>query len=364
MTRSTEMYDLSLDQSAELIAKSGHLVTYLLQGHTGIGKSALLGGIGKMLPTHKQVYFDCTTKEAGDVIMPKMKMEGDNDFFRSVTHEELGAHLAGPIVLMVDEWGKANPSVKNALNRTMYERKVGPYTLHPDSVVFATTNIASEGLGDTMMAHHANRITVVRVRKPDHMEWLAWAIENQLDPAMMGWVRETPQLFQSFEDVKSPEDNPYIYHPKDPARLQFVTGRSLEKGSNIIKATRGMDEMITTSALIGTIGARGAMDLMAFVTLAHEMPTQASIIDNPKTAKIPASASAVCMVVFRALATIEAKWLDNWMIYLERLDAEAQGLFVNGVRGQKYSKMPMVMGNRRFSDWVGRNSHLFGTDKV
>ena len=358
------MYDLSLDQCGKMIAKSGHLVTYLLQGHMGIGKSALLGTVGKSLPGAKLVYFDCTTKEAGDVVMPKMKMEGDNDYFLSVTHEELGAHIDGPIVVMIDEFGKANPSVKNALTRLMYERKIGSRTLHPDSIVFATTNLAGEGVGDSMMAHHANRITTLTVRKPDHLQWLEWGINNGVDHTLLGWVRETPHLFQTFEDVKNPEDNPYIFHPRDPARKSFVTPRSLEKASHIIKACAGMDDMALTAALIGTIGARGAMDLMAFVSLAHEMPTQASIINDPEKAKVPASASAVCMVVFRALATVEAKWLDNWMIYLNRLDAEAQGLFVNGVRAPGYAKQGMVMVNKSFTNWVMKNQYLFGTDKV
>jgi hypothetical protein len=364
MTRSTAMYDLSLKECGDLISQSGHLVTYLLEGHMGIGKSALLSTIAKAKPSHKPVYFDCTTKEAGDVIMPKMKMDGGNDYFRSVTHEELGAHIDGPVVIMIDEFKKANPSVKNALTRLMYERKVGPYSLHPDSIVFATSNLTGEGVGDSMMAHHANRITTITVRKPEHLEWLEWGINNGVDHTLLGWVRETPHLFQTFEDVKNPDGNPYIFHPRDPARKSFVTGRSLEKASHIIKACSGLSDTVLTAALMGTIGARGAMDLMAFVALAHEMPTQASIIKDPKTAKVPASASAVCMVVFRALATVEASWLDNWMIYLERLDAEAQGLFVNGVRAKDYGRQAMVMTNRSFSNWVMRNQHLFGTDKV
>ena len=39
------------------------------------------------------------------------------------------------VIVMIDERGKANPSVKNALNLFMYERKMGGYKLHPDSIV-------------------------------------------------------------------------------------------------------------------------------------------------------------------------------------------------------------------------------------
>ena len=76
---------------------------------------------------------------------------------------------------------------------------------------------------------------------------------------------------------------------------------------------------------MGTIGDRGAMDLMAFVTLADQLPSLQSIKDNPKSAKVPDSAAAVCMVVYRTLSALDKDWLNSWMDYLPRLDTEAQG---------------------------------------
>jgi hypothetical protein len=88
-----------------------------------------------------------------------------------------------------------------------------------------------------------------------------------------------------------------------------------------------------------------------------------SIKKDPMTAKVPDSAAAVCMVVYRTLATLERDWIDNWMVYMGRLDKEAQGMFANGVRSPKYSKQSMVMTNRKFTDWALANNHLFAADK-
>jgi len=181
---------------------------------------------------------------------------------------------------------------------------------------------------------------------------------------LLGWVRDNPQLFQSFEEVKDPEQNPYIFHPRDPSRKAFVTGRSLEKASNIVKATMGkVDDMTLTAALMGTLGDRAAMDLMAFVRLANDLPSHASIKDDPANAKVPTSAAATCMVVYRALSTMEAGWVDNWMTYLDRLDTEAQGLFANGVRSPKYAKQSVVLLNKSFTRWVQSRAYLFGADQ-
>ena len=115
--------------------------------------------------------------------------------------------------------------------------------------------------------------------------------------------------------------------------------------------------------LMGTIGERGAMDLMAFVKLSDQLPSLESIKQDPKNAKVPDSASAVCMVVYRTLASLDKEWVNQWMDYMVRLDKEAQGMFANGVRAPKYSKQSMVMTNKKFTDWAMQNNYMFAADK-
>jgi hypothetical protein len=357
------MYAINLDQIEALIRSVGSKRTVLVQGHMGTGKSTLLRTLSAALPKHTPCYFDCTTKDLGDITLPRIAEAGaDAAYVSYATNEELGAHHGGPIILMIDEYGKSNPSVKNALLRLMLERKIGSYSLHPDSIIFATTNLGAEGVGDLLPPHARNRITVVTARKPSNMEWIEWGINSGIDHTLLGWCKDNPQLFNSFDDHKNPDDNPYIYHPKQQ-RPSFVTPRSLEAASDILKSRGGMDDMTVTAALMGTIGDRGAMDLMAFVKLADQLPSLESIKKSPDTAKIPTSAAAVCMVVYRTLASIDKEWLDAWMTYLVRLDKEAQGMFANGVRAPKYSKQALIMTNRKFTDWAMQNSYLFAADK-
>ena len=357
-----QMYAQSIDQVTNAIKHGGHLRTMLVQGHMGTGKSSILSTLAKELPTHTPCYFDCTTKDLGDITIPKLNKLGEEDYVSFATNEELGVHLNKPIILMIDEYGKSNPSVKNAMLRLMLERKIGSYALHKDSIVFATTNLGQEGVGDLLPPHSRNRITIVTMKKPTNMEWIEWGINNGIDATLLGWCKDNPQLFQSFEDVKNPEDNPYVYNPK-LQQTSFVTPRSLESCSDWLKSREHLDDHTLTSVLMGTIGERGAMDLMAFVKLADQLPTLESIKKEPKTAKIPTSASAVCMVVYRTLASIERDWVNEWMDYLVRLDKEAQGLFANGVRVPKYAKQSLVMTNKKFTEWAMQNNYMFASDK-
>lgn len=356
------MYALGLDQIETAIRTGGNKRTILVQGHMGTGKSSLLRSLAKAMPKHTACYFDCTTKDLGDITIPSLQTMDDQGFVRYVTNEELGLHLNKPIILMVDEYGKANPAVKNAMLRLLLERKMGSYELHPDSIVFATTNLGAEGVGDLLPPHARNRITVVTSRKPTNMEWIEWGVNNGIDHTLLGWCKDNPQLFHSFEDVKDPEQNQYIFHPKSP-RTAFVTPRSLEAASDWLKVRDGMDDQTLTAMLMGTIGERAAMDLMAFVKLSDQLPSLDSIKNDPMQAKVPESDAAVCMVVYRTLAVIERDWVDAWMDYFMRLDKEAQGLFANGVRNPKYTKQPLIMTNKKFTAWAMANNYMFSGEK-
>jgi MoxR-like ATPase len=359
-----KMYALGLDQITNAILVGGHKRTILVQGHMGTGKSSMLNILSQELPKHIPCYLDCTTKDLGDITVPNLaKLDDGTGYVTYLTNEELGAHHDVPVILMIDEYGKANPAVKNALLRLMLERKIGSYTLHPDSIVFATTNLGAEGVGDLLPAHARNRITVVTSRKPTAEEWIDWGINNKVHPTVLGWVRENPQAMQSFEDVRDPDENPYIFHPQVP-RAAFVTPRSLEAASDWLHEQSSFDDQTLTSLLMGTIGDRGALDLMAFVKLANQLPSLESIKQDPTGATLPTSASAVCMVVYKLLSVLERDWVDSCMTYLNRLDKEAQGLFANGVRAPKYSKRDIVMTNKKFTEWARDNNYMFTADKV
>ena len=73
MTSATSLYALSLDQIEAAIIAGGDKRTMLVQGHMGTGKSSLLKALAKRLPTHTPCYFDCTTKDLGDITIPQLQ---------------------------------------------------------------------------------------------------------------------------------------------------------------------------------------------------------------------------------------------------------------------------------------------------
>ena len=72
MSYAQNMYALSLDQAEALIKATGHHRTVLLKVTWVQGKSSLLTSLAADpdLSNHIPCYFDCTTKDLGDITCP------------------------------------------------------------------------------------------------------------------------------------------------------------------------------------------------------------------------------------------------------------------------------------------------------
>ena len=82
MSKTAErMYEQSIDEIADSILATGHKLTTLVQGHMGTGKSSILRILADKLPDHVPCYFDCTTKDLGDLMLPKILMDDSTDSF-------------------------------------------------------------------------------------------------------------------------------------------------------------------------------------------------------------------------------------------------------------------------------------------
>ena len=84
------MYALSLNQITNAIKVGGNKRTILVQGDMGTGKSSILNMLSSEMPSHTPCYFDCTTKDLGDILMPKLKDLEGHDYVKFATNEELG----------------------------------------------------------------------------------------------------------------------------------------------------------------------------------------------------------------------------------------------------------------------------------
>ena len=350
---------ISMQDTIKLISSIGDKISVLVQGEMGCGKSAILKELAKLHPTHTPCYIDITTKDVGDFLIPQIRTLEGVPVCSFIPNEEFGLHLGKPLLLMFDELGKGSKAVQNACLTAFQERKLGIHKFPEGSIVFATTNLAVEGIGDNIQPHSRNRMCVVKMRKHTGEEWRWNFAQNAgVDPVVIATVIEYPAMTASFEDYERPDMNEYINDPRVP-RAAFVTFRSLEKASDILKRCREMPEEVLTHALFGVIGERATMDMMNILKLDNTMPAWSEIVNKPDTTMIPPNGAAICLVVSKALSNVATDTFDSWMTYLNRLPREAQALFAMSVMSANSPKRSIAVTNRKFTEYAVENGYLF-----
>jgi hypothetical protein len=271
-------------------------------------------------------------------------------------NEHWGFHTDEPLCIMLDEFTKGASAVKNMLHPLLTNpRRISGLTLHKDSVVITAGNLTTDAVGDVMASHSRNRLSVLNVRKPTSEEWLSWGMDK-IAPVVLAWVREFPQVLGSYRDP-SQSDNQYIYNPKFSQR-SFVSPRSLELASNIVKNKNDYSTQALLCALEGTIGASGARDLYAFIDIADSLPTWDSIIDKPSEAIVPNNPAALCILAFGAVQRVQRDTIGKWFDYMKRTPKELQSVFCL-TASKNEEKKRILFSSQAFVDWARANQYLF-----
>jgi energy-coupling factor transporter ATP-binding protein EcfA2 len=345
---------VSLKQAAEIIL-STPMNRYLLQGEPGIGKSSIIKTLNGALPDHESAYIDVPNMDLGDIAMPVIDHE--NKVTRYYPNSRFKFHTGKPVIVMLDEYTKGADAIKNMLHPLLesVNPRLGDIPVHGESIVFLTGNLSSDGVGDNLKAHSRNRIIPLTVRKPDSDEWLGWAIDNGIEPAVAGWVRQYPQALASYTDP-SQADNPYIYNPKR-VQTAFVSPRSLERASHIVRVRDKLDADSVIAALTGAIGESASRDMQAYVEYQNQLPTWPNIIASPKTVDVPQSAGACAVLVFGAITKITKDTMTPFMQYMERFEPEWQACFAINV-AKSPTKQAIAFSSRAFVEWVAKNEDL------
>lgn len=349
-------FRLSINELFRLVCVNGDAKSYLIEGPMGSGKSSMIE-MAREEFGDKYCYavVDCTQWDVGDVQIPDI--DKVNQVVRFLPNVLLMGDGTKPMFILLDELGKASRPVQNALLPVILERRVGAVKMPPGSVVFAATNLGGEGVGDMFQPHARNRVSFVEMRYPTSEEWIQWAMDHNVHPAMLAWANENPQLFHSFKDHDDPDSNHYIFHPKQQRR-SFCTPRSLYLASIELdedRRARVNSRTATVAALAGNLGAKAALDLMAFVELADKMPAWQTIITEPTKASLcENSPAAMCLTVFSCIAKMEKDTFENVLVYIQRLPKEIQCMFATQSMKTK-SKSGWVALNKTFTKWVTDN---------
>jgi len=369
---------LSFTQVLNLIATVGHKRTIIVEGENGIGKTALFHALKAMpkFANHIAVDpIDCTQLSDGSVWMPDLDREHGvsrelpNERFGVSKDNQRGINGGKPVLIMLDEIAKAPQFIKNVLAPIVYEQRVGPYHFVEGSVVFCGTNLAVEGLGDSIQAHLRNRLVFVKMRKPTAKEWVQWAVDKGINANVIAFVNNYDMVMDSFLDYEKggkfegkdlSKDNARIFNPRAMA-LAYATPRSLAAAGDILDEGDGvLDDDTLEAALVGTVGATTAQALSSFIRFGREICEYSRVIKSPDTAPLSDNPTAQLIQVFQFVTRVADRTEAEAIVkYVWRMRAEMQSIFCNTVATSQ--RVAMFATINEFGRMLSEHKIFFST---
>jgi hypothetical protein len=348
---------VSINELRTLIPAIGKELTVVVQSEPGCGKTSLLKMMEEdMGDAYEYIYVDCPVKDMSDIAMTIPNH--DSKTLETYVGSLFNLSSPKPKVILLDEFMKSPKLLQVIFTRMMLERCVGDTPLPQGSIVFATSNNSSDGVGDSMLAHAGNRVCIVKMDKPDVDGWLPWATANGISSVVRAWVSMNKRCLKSYTQ-SGQEDNPFIFNPSK-STLSFVSPRSLAKADVIVKVRDAIGENATLAALAGTIGASAAGSMSAFFSIEKQIPEFEDIIKAPSTIEVPTDNAAILMVIFNGVDSITTQdMMTKFMVFVKRIASkELQSLFFTmSMRNSK--TVSIARGNEDIKTWAVSNSHLF-----
>ena len=341
---------VTIHEAMNIIKEVGHELTPIVVSEPGVGKSSILKMLEQdMGDAYDYIYVDCPVKDMSDIGMTVPNHASKTLEYYVSSLFKLDSPK--PKVILLDEFMKSPKLLQVIFTRLMLERMVGDVPLPSGSIVFGTSNNASDGVGDSMLAHAGNRVCIMEMSKPSVNEWLEWASANGISRVVRAWVAMFPRALASYIDGNQ-EDNPYIFKPSMTS-LSFCSPRSLAKCDVIVKNRDVLGENATMCALAGTIGQSAAGDMSAFLSLEKSLTDVKDIIKAPDSIEMP-DIAAQLMIMFQAVDVLETQdELTKFMSFVERIpSAEVQSVFFTMMMR---SKPRVARYNAKITEWATKN---------
>lgn len=330
-------------------------VTPILLSEPGVGKTSTLKLMEKQLgDAYDYIYVDCPSKDYMDIAatIPNHDTKSLDQYIGSLFKMD----SPKPKVIMLDEVFKVPKLMGVLWTRLMLERTAGDMPLPVGSIVYGTSNNGSDGVGDNMQAHQANRVCLLPMQKPDWRQWCKWAAENGVSSTLRAFVAMNPRILASYKDGGQ-ENNEFIFNPAKPTQcISFASPRSLFKSNRIILNRDAIGAAAAEVALAGTIGLPAAKALSVFIDMEKQLIPVKDIVANPEGVAMPQDVAALCMIMFNATDEIQTQdELSSFMKFVKRMNqSELQSIFFTMLMGNKRT-VKLAANNETIKEWTKDN---------
>jgi hypothetical protein len=238
-------------------------------------------------------------------------------------------------ILMLDEINTASPQMMAVAMQLILEGRLGDYVLPPGWIIVAAGNRVGDRTAVQKMPNALkNRFSHIHI-VPDADAYCAWAVQNDVAPVMIAFVRFRPALIHR---MPAGDEN------------AFPTPRSLTRAADFVDAP----DDLRRDLMAGEVGDDVAGEIDGFIKLYSSIGSVQSILDNPDTAKLPVEPSQKYAICTALASKATRANFSKIMIYAARLDGEGQAVLIHDATLRE----PKLKETAAYSKWSVDNQHL------
>jgi MoxR-like ATPase len=305
----------------------------LLTGEAGVGKSRIVQQVTKRRGG-RLIDFRAPLHDPVDLIGVPHVNNGLTDFAPPSFLPRDGEGT-----LFLDEINRGSMMMQNSCLQLALDRACGQYQLPDGWAIVAAANPDTHRGVTKMSEAMDNRFVHLRL-EPDVDDWTRWAIDADVRPELIAFVRFRPELLHQYD--------------RNSTAKAYPTPRSWEAIGKILNSNRA--NAIEHALYAGAVGEGAAAELIGFLDVYRQLPSIDGILMNPKKAMVPEEPGAL-FAVSAALArkSTEANF-DRVMAYADRIPREWAVYCVKDatVRDQRLCDTPA------FIKFAAENSDIMG----
>ena len=244
-------------------------------------------------------------------------------------------------VWLLDELTSAAPLVQAVLYQATLDHRIGEHVLKPGWYIVAAGNrLQDRAIVMKMSSALANRFVWVDF-EPNLDDWLEWAMVNQLNPNIIGFIN-----WRGGELLAPPFNT-------ESDEKAFPTPRTWEFASKMLSVVK--DRSILHEVLEGTVGRGATADFMAFLKVQTELPDLDKIFNGDNYVP-PEGRTDLRYALVSALATrAKATQYDRMVKYSDLLPMEFGVLLITMLAHRDTSAMLKAPS---YSKWAREHSDI------
>jgi len=303
--------------------------TVCIEGSPGGGKTTIVQQVAKELDV-PYIERHMPTMLVEDFGIPMVM--GDNEALSYKLPDWFPVKGKSPDkgILCFDDRNQANADLQKVLANICQARDLHGVPLPDGWMVVSTGNKQSDRAGaNRVLSHLRNRETVVELET--HLDdWSSWAIDNDVKPEVISFIRFRPNLLHDF----------------DPQRDQNATPRSWVEGVSDVLGVVASDAEY--ECFKGAVGEGAAAEFVGYLRIFRKLPNPDNILINPTTAEVPTDPATLYALSGAIAQRSTVANFDRVCTYSERMPPEFSVLTISYAA----RKNPDLANTQAFNKWA------------